>query len=112
MDIKYNMGGAMHIILAESDINAIRHSGFYTEKRGLHSTGSSTWVGTDPNVARPLAEVDGDRNLKVFLPVGSTLPLTVDHSDIHEVGRPAMDTSADFYFGKYGGIALSGEVKL
>lgn len=98
------MGGDMHILLDEADVDSIRRHGFCEARTGLAAHYSKTLVKQEDSMADAVAELC-DSDLTIFLPTPARLPFEVSREAIMPLD--CDESRLRFYFGETGRIILS-----
>ncbi len=106
MDIEHRRPGNMVITLTDDEKRKLAFGDFVMDRNGLCGSDTKTWVRTDmPTTEAPAVQIDGDSDVMVYLPLGTTFPVTIEQVDMDPFVDPDR-SRITHHFGDEGVIVV------
>jgi len=104
MDIEYNFPGSIKVSLEHSDLSMIQSHGYAVEREGFAGIENKTWIRLGHN-KDPMATIDGDGDLNVWMPRDVLPPVEIPRKSIH-ASNSAHDDIVEHYLGEDGNVTV------
>jgi len=105
MDIEHRRPGNMVITLTDAEKEKLEFGEFVMDRNGLCGSDTKTLVRTDVPTETPAVQIDGDSDVMVYLPLGTTFPVTIEQVDMDPFVDPDR-SRITHHFGSEGVIVV------